>query len=440
MPYDKQKVIDLALSQVGYKEKASNAELDSFTANAGDKNWTKYARDLDNMSRFYNGRKNGFAWCDVFVDWCFVMAYGRAAAQELLCQPDNSTGAGCSFSAGYFRNKGQFHINNPQPGDQIFFGSSANNVWHTGLVINVTDSRVYTVEGNTTDAVGKRSYALSDSSIYGYGRPAWGKVEDKPVESSADTKKIFYDFFLERLGNAYGVAGLWGNIYAESAGRSNNLQTSYESKLGYSDETYTKAVDNGTYTNFVHDSAGYGLAQWTFYSRKQELLDYAKETKRSIGDFQMQIEFLWKELQRYSKVIDILKTASSVKEASDAVMTEYERPRDTSDQAKNTRAKYGQDFYNTYTKKDPMDGRKTYTLDKLHYLREGDFSLEVQNVQYLLIAHGYFCGGKIVAGHEVPDSEFGDATKNALKKFQTEKNIGVDGEVGPETMYALLTR
>lgn len=183
--YNRQKVIDVALSQVGYKEKNSNENLDNFTANAGDQNWTKYARDLDAMSKFYNGRKNGFAWCDVFVDWCFVQAYGRTAAQYLLCQLDDSAGAGCSFSAQYFRNNGQFHISNPQPGDQIFFGASANNVWHTGLVVGVDSNRVYTVEGNTSDSVAKRSYMLQDSSIYGYGRPNWG-TEELPVDEPSD--------------------------------------------------------------------------------------------------------------------------------------------------------------------------------------------------------------------------------------------------------------
>ena len=85
MSYDKQKVIDLAWSQIGYHEKESNAQLDDPTANAGDQNWTKYARDLDSLSGFYNGRKNGYAWCDVFVDWLFVQSYGRGAAQYLLC-------------------------------------------------------------------------------------------------------------------------------------------------------------------------------------------------------------------------------------------------------------------------------------------------------------------------------------------------------------------
>lgn len=173
MPYDKQKVIDIALSQVGYHEKASNASLDSNTANSGANNWTKYARDLDALGNFYNGAKNGYAWCDVFVDWCFVEAYGRAAAQELLCQPNGSAGAGCLYSAQYYQNKNQFYKSNPQPGDQIFFGS-AGNVYHTGLVIEVAGGFVTTVEGNSSDMVAKRSYGLSDSKIYGYGRPNYG--------------------------------------------------------------------------------------------------------------------------------------------------------------------------------------------------------------------------------------------------------------------------
>ena len=187
MPYDRQKVIDLALSQIGYHEKASNSQLDNNTANSGDKNWNKYARDLDQISGFYNGRKNGYMWCDVFVDWCFVKAYGRESAQYLLCQPNNSAGAGCQYSAQYFRNKGQFHINNQQPGDQIFFGASATNVWHTGLVVEVGSSYVTTVEGNTSDQVAKRTYRLNDSSIYGYGRPNWGSSSIPVVVATPKT-------------------------------------------------------------------------------------------------------------------------------------------------------------------------------------------------------------------------------------------------------------
>lgn len=184
MSYNKQKVIDLAISQLGYHEKASNSQLDAPGANAGSANWTKYARDLDKLGNFYNGAKNGYAWCDVFVDWCFVTAYGREAAQFLLCQPNGSAGAGCQFSAQYFNQRGQFHKSGPQTGDQIFFGSGWSNVWHTGLVVEVGNGTVTTIEGNSADQVARRVYSQGDGSIFGYGRPDWG--EQAPVVEEPD--------------------------------------------------------------------------------------------------------------------------------------------------------------------------------------------------------------------------------------------------------------
>lgn len=87
--------------------------------------------------------------------------------------------------------------------------------------------------------------------------------------------------------NDCGAAGLMGNLYAESGLSPTNLQNAYEKKLGFTDAAYTAAVDGGTYTNFVKDSAGYGLAQWTFWSRKQGLLEFAQAMKRSVGDLEM---------------------------------------------------------------------------------------------------------------------------------------------------------
>ena len=69
------KVLNLARSEIGYREKRSNSQLDDKTANAGSGNWTKYARDLDAVTNFYNGAKNGFAWCDIYVDWLHNKSY-----------------------------------------------------------------------------------------------------------------------------------------------------------------------------------------------------------------------------------------------------------------------------------------------------------------------------------------------------------------------------
>lgn len=203
MGYDPQKVIDVAFGEVGYLEKKSNSKLDDKTANAGDKNYTKYARDLDEMG-FYNGKKNGFAWCDMFVDWCFITAYGLDAAQELTCQRigKNNCGAGCKYSRRYYKDKGQL-FDEPKPGDQIFFwpkdeiGGPA--VAHTGLVYDVDDKYVYTVEGNTSGANGvvangggvcKKKYRLTYNRIAGYGRPRYSTEAEKPSENSKWTKTL----------------------------------------------------------------------------------------------------------------------------------------------------------------------------------------------------------------------------------------------------------
>lgn len=165
------------------------------------------------------------------------------------------------------------------------------------------------------------------------------------------SEKAIWDKLMAAIGNAYGVAGLMANYKAESAMRANNLQNTYESKLGYSDAAYTAAVDDGSYRNFVNDSAGYGLCQWTYWSRKKALLDYAKSVKKSIGDAGMQVDFTIKELKEsYPGVWKVLREARSVREASDIVLTQYERPANMGDSVKAARASYAAEFYNTYAK------------------------------------------------------------------------------------------
>lgn len=146
-----------------------------------------------------------------------------------------------------------------------------------------------------------------------------------------------------------GIAGLMGNLYAESGLCANNLQNTYEKKLGMTDTEYTAAVDRGCYTNFANDCAGYGLAQWTYWSRKRDLYIFAKKAHKSIGNLEMQLDFLIQELQSgYRGVFQTLKTATSVKCASDIVLTQFERPADQSDKVKNTRASYAQKYYDKY--------------------------------------------------------------------------------------------
>lgn len=189
---EKEKVINIALGEVGYREKETNSNLDDKTANAGDENYTKYAKDLDNIKGFYNGKKNGYDWCDVFVDWCFVKALGTERAMRLLNQPERSGGAGCGVSMSYFERIERL-FKSPSLGDQIFF-TDGESIYHTGLVYDVDDTKVYTVEGNTNGGqVAKKSYPLGASYIRGYGRALWDEsttVEEPVKETKVDTVKV----------------------------------------------------------------------------------------------------------------------------------------------------------------------------------------------------------------------------------------------------------
>ena len=167
-----------------------------------------------------------------------------------------------------------------------------------------------------------------------------------------------WNYLKSKINNDYGVAALMGNIFAESGLNPKNLENVYEHKLGFNDETYCTAVDNGTYTNFVTDCAGFGLCQWTYWSRKQNLLNYAKSKNVSIGDLETQLEFLFKELSNnYPSVLATLKNATSVLEASNAVLLKFECPYDQSIAVQNKRASYGQKYYDKYAaqKEVPID-------------------------------------------------------------------------------------
>lgn len=164
-------------------------------------------------------------------------------------------------------------------------------------------------------------------------------------------EKQIWDYLMSVYNNEYGVAAIMGNLYAESGLISNNMQNSYELVLGYTDTTYTECVDNGTYTNFVNDSVGYGLVQWTYWSRKKALYNYAKSNNKSIGDCKMQLEFMVSEMAGYSGLVDVIRNASNIREPSDFIIVNYERPANQSEAVKASRASFGQKYFDKYASK-----------------------------------------------------------------------------------------
>lgn len=199
-----EKLISVAMAEIGYLEKKSNAQLDSKTANAGSGNFTKYARDLDAVPGFYNGVKNGYAWCDVFHDWCMVQAFGVELAKKMMYH--NQYGAGCAASAAAYEAAGAL-FGKPQIGDQAFFGVGGE-FGHTGIVVAIGNGIAYTIEGNTSGASGvvpngggvcKKHYSYYDTTIK-YGRPNYSLY--KEMEEDEDMERYAY---LKDIPNEWGA-------------------------------------------------------------------------------------------------------------------------------------------------------------------------------------------------------------------------------------------
>jgi hypothetical protein len=187
-------IVNLALNEIGYLEKKTNESLYSKTGNAGYNNFTKYAAELDKIKGFYNGPKNGFAWCSCFVDYLGVKAFDVDNMKRITFH--TNCGAGCTYSARQYANKGRLY-KTPKVGDEIFFKSSDGGCSHTGLVVAVDTLYVYTVEGNTSSASGvvanggavaKKKYLKTYNKIYGYGRPLYDEEPKETVKKVAKEK------------------------------------------------------------------------------------------------------------------------------------------------------------------------------------------------------------------------------------------------------------
>ena len=138
------------------------------------------------------------------------------------------------------------------------------------------------------------------------------------------TKEIYDILRAGGLSHA-GALGMIGNMMAE-AGPSLPSNIAQRGMTKLSDAQYTAAADNGL-IDFVHDAVGYGLCQWTFHSRKQALLNYAKQQCVSVGDGVMQCYFCLKELREdYSAIYGVLCNSTSIDDCADVVCTQFERP------------------------------------------------------------------------------------------------------------------
>lgn len=151
---ERQAILAKAASQVGYRASANDD--------------TKYGA-------WYGMNYN--PWCMMFVSWC--------AAQAGISQDVIPKMAYCPYAVVWFSSRGRFvraGSGQPQAGDVIFFTDDGQTAEHVGLVEQVAGSRIHTIEGNSSNRVCRRSYAANDSSLLGWGRPAYGEKKEEAMD------------------------------------------------------------------------------------------------------------------------------------------------------------------------------------------------------------------------------------------------------------------
>ena len=174
----KKKILDLAASQVGYKEKGTNV--------------TKYAKYFDTPIKdggawqFFNTHKQGAEWCSLFVHWLFCQVIGQSETRKMFGEPSpkNNCAAGVKYFWNYAKAKG-LQTKTPTAGDIIFF----NSFGHVGIIEKV-DSKIHTIEGNKSNSVKRCTYALTSTKISGFIRPKYPKTEEKPKTETKPKEEV----------------------------------------------------------------------------------------------------------------------------------------------------------------------------------------------------------------------------------------------------------
>lgn len=169
------KIKSIALEQVGYHEGANN--------------YNKYADD-PKIAKLYGWTPQNQPWCCVFVNWCFLNAFGYDIGSRLTYGGT----AACANSAQLFVNEGAY-VHSPEVGDQAFF-YSGGGINHTGIVVSVSGGSFVTVEGNYSDKVSKVNHNTSDSAVAGFGRPNWAilgkETSSQPSSGASNTNSQTY--------------------------------------------------------------------------------------------------------------------------------------------------------------------------------------------------------------------------------------------------------
>lgn len=247
--------------------------------------------------------------------------------------------------------------------------------------------------------------------------------------------KYIYDELVKAGVTPEGACGVIGNLEAESGLNPKNLEDTKNHKTGMTDDEYTAAVDNGTYTNFWNDGYGYGLAQWTAKDRKPRLMTFMKSRGYSIGQLEGQVEYLIWELKNYfPRVWERLQTVTSVRGASNDILLRFEIPADQGPKVQEYRVSLSEHWYEKFVagtvpvEDEPEPQKNEYWPPRM--IDKSMTGADVSMMQAILNCRGYGC--RI-------DGIFGDEADKKLRQFQKDMGLVADGVCGPKSWTALLS-
>ena len=200
-------------------------------------------------------------------------------------------------------------------------------------------------EGLYTAVFGDDTSSSSSSGVTGLDN-------NGNLVGSDNSEKIWR--YLRSMGySKEATAAIMGSLVNESGLKSNNLQDTYNKSLGYSDSAYTDAVNKGFYSRskFTSDEAGYGLAQWTYGSRKASLYDATVSKGRSVDNLKDQLDLLNREVSETPGLGNALKNATSISDANKLFISGFEKPYGYENENSahySTRLDSAHKFYNQY--------------------------------------------------------------------------------------------
>lgn len=237
------------------------------------------------------------------------------------------------------------------------------------------------------------------------------------------SKQTIFDQLRKAGCTEAGALALMGNWQEESNLESCRLQGDFQNDR-YPSRLYSDRVDNGRMTEelFIRDGKGWGLAQWTFWTRKKGLLQFCRKRGASISNETAQVDFAVAELkQDYPAVWDYLTTANMehLHMAAEMVCKQYECPAYNNIEVR----------YKAAVKlKDELKLLDVFWPPRM--ICNGMSGADVAVLQALLIARGY-------TTVEI-NNVFDDNTEKALRDFQEKKKLDVDGICGPKSWAELL--